>query len=55
MIESIEKALAEEVRALKMRNVTVPNENVNVADLVFSYNNNKLINAMRERGNNIAL
>lgn len=31
------------------------NENVNVADMVFSYNNSELIHALRERGNYIAL
>ena len=30
------------------------NENVNVADLVFSYNNSDLINALRVRGGHIA-
>ena len=29
--------------------------NVNVADIVFSYNNRELILALRERGSNIAL
>ena len=31
------------------------NNNVNIADIVFSYNNRDLILALRERGSNIAL
>ena len=31
------------------------NSNVNIADIVFSYNNRDLILALRERGSNIAL
>jgi len=31
------------------------NENVAVADMVFAYNNSKLIHALRDRGNFIAL
>jgi len=59
MIQEIETALSAEVQRLKAQRGPGQdeeiNENVAVADLVFSFNNAKLINALRERGNNIAL
>ena len=65
MVEQIEEAMKAEVARRKgtgdtfiQRRTTEQkelNENVAVADIVFSYNNSKLICALRDRGNNIAL
>ena len=66
MIERIEQVLEAEVNRRKATGEThleerkstnhdELNENVRVADLVFSYNNSKLIHALRDRGQNIAL
>ena len=45
-----------EVQRRKAENPTQEiNENVAIADIVFSYNNAKLILALRERGQQIAL
>jgi hypothetical protein len=65
MIQEIETAMAAEVARRKgtgdtfiQRRTTEAkelNENVAVADMVFSYNNSKLILALRDRGSHIAL
>ena len=65
MIEQIEKAMSADVARRKadgdtevQRRTTESkelNENVAIADMVFSYNNSKLIHALRYRGNQIAL
>lgn len=65
MVDQIEEAMKAEVNRRKgtgdtflQRKTTEQkelNENVAVADIVFSYNNSKLICALRDRGSNIAL
>jgi len=65
MIEEIEAAMKSEVLRRKStgdtniirRSHTIKNlnENVYVADINFSYNNSKLIHALRDRGSMIAL
>ena len=66
MIDQIENALKQDIQRRKSRGesnldgrkTTEPkemNENVAVADMVFSYNNADLINALRARGSYIAL
>lgn len=66
MIGQIEEILQNEIRRriasgqthLDGRKSTEPkelNQNMAVADMIFSYNNSNLILALRERGNNIAL
>jgi len=59
MIEEIQAALSAEVERIKAERGPGEdgeiNENVAVADLVYSYNNAKLIHALKERGTNIAL
>ena len=66
MIEEIEAALRQEIQrrqaegltSLDGRKTTEPkemNENVSVADMVFSYNNSALIHALKARGSYIGL